>query len=181
MAAVVKNGVVTAIAFDNEPPVFVLQRTPLSHQAGWLLPTLGAATALLAILGLSWPISAFARWRYGRSFSHAGNRALAYRLARGLALADVVFVVGIVVALVNVLSSALVIDGDQDGTFRLFQLFGVIGLLGLLASPWNLVLVWTDKTASWWAKLTSVLTMAAFYVVGYVAIALHLLTLSMNY
>jgi len=181
MAAVVKDGAVTAIAFDNEPPVFVLQRTPLSRQSGLLFPILGAATGLLAILGLSWPISAFVRWRYGKSFAHTGRRATAYRLVRGLALVEVVFVVGIVMALVNVLSSALVIDGEQDATFRVFQLLGVIGLLGLVAGPWNLVLTWGDKTASWWAKLTSLLSTAAFYAVAIIAVMIHLLTFSMNY
>jgi len=181
MAAVVKDGAVTAIAFDNEPPVFVLQRTPLSRQSGLLFPILGAATGLLAILGLSWPISAFVRWRYGKSFAHTGRRATAYRLVRGLALVEVVFVVGIVMALVNVLSSALVIDGEQDATFRVFQLLGVIGLLGLVAGPWNLVLTWGDKTASWWAKLISLLSTAAFYAVAIIAVMIHLLTFSMNY
>jgi CubicO group peptidase (beta-lactamase class C family) len=181
MAAVVKNGAVTAIAFDNEPPVFVLQRTPLSRQAGLLFPILGAAAGLLAILGLSWPISAFTRWRYGKSFRHTGQRATAYRLVRGLALVEVVFVVGIVFALINLLSSALVIDGDQDSTFRVFQMLGVIGLLGLIVGPWNLVLTWGDKTASWWAKLTSLLTAVAFYAVTVIAVMIHLLTFSMNY
>ena len=181
LAAVVKNGVVTAIGFDNEPPVFVLQRTPGSMKASWNLPTLGAATALLALFALSWPLTAIIRRRYRQTFPHAGRRAVAYRAVRLLALADVVFVVGLVAALLNLLSSALVIDGAQDTTFRIFQLFGVIGLLGLVAGPWNLVLTWGDKTAGWWAKLTSVLVTAAFFAVSILAIMTHLLTWSMNY
>ena len=181
LAAVVKNGVVTAIGFDNEPPVFVLQHTPPSKQAGWILPLLGAATGLLAIFALSWPLSAFIRWRYKASFPHTGSRAAAYRMVRILALVEVVFVAGLVGALVNLLSSALVIDGAQDGTFRLFQLFGVVGLLGLIAGPWNLLLTWGDKTSSWWAKLTSVLVTAAFFAVSILAVMTHLLTWSMNY
>jgi len=181
LAAVVQNGVVTAIGFDNEPPVFVLQHTPGSMKASWILPLLGAATGLLAIFFLSWPLSAFIRWRYKASFAHAGRRAAAYRTVRILALVEVVFVAGIVGALLNLLSTALVIDGAQDATFRVFQLFGLVGLLGLIAGPWNLVLTWGDKTASWWAKLTSLLVTAAFFAVSILAIMTHLLTWSMNY
>ena len=181
MAAVVKDGQVTAIGMDNEPPVFVLQRATGLQQAGLVLPLLGASVALLALVVLSWPVSALARRRYGKAFAHVGARATAYRLTRIIALADVIFIVGMLATLLIMVSTSLVIDGANDWVFRLFQLFGLIGLLGIVVGPWNLVTAWRDPAASWWAKLVGVLLAAALIVIPVLGITLHLLTASLNY
>ena len=181
MAAKVVDGKVRAVWFDETVPAFVLQPVPASRDKAWILPLLGASTALLAIVALSWPVAAFARRRYGRTFSHAGRRALAYRLVRGVALLDVVFVIGMIVTIISTASNEAALDGGSDGALRLFQLIGLVGLLGVVVGPWNLVEVWRDKASSWWAKLTAGLVTLAFFSVSYLGFAVHFFTASMKY
>ena len=181
MAAKVVDGKVRAVWFDETVPAFVLQPVPASQNKARILPLLGASVALLAIVALSWPTAAFIRRRYGRSFVHAGRRALAYRLVRVVALLDIVFVVGMVATLISTASNEAALDGGSDGVLRLFQLTGLLGLSGLGVGPWNLVEVWRQKGSSWWARLTAVLVTLAFFSVSYLAFALHLLTASLKY
>ncbi len=181
MAAKMVDGRVRAVWFDETVPAFVLQPVPASQDAAWILPLLGASVALLAIVALCWPLTAFVRWRYGRSFVHAGRRALAYRLVRFVALLDVVFVVGMVATLISTASNEAALEGGSDGVLRLFQLTGLLALSALLVGPWNLVEVWRDKTSSWWAKLTAVLVTLAFFSISYLGFAVHLLTTSLRY
>ena len=181
MAAKVVDGKVRAVWFDETVPAFVLQPVPASQNKAWILPLLGASVALLAIVALSWPIAAFVRRRYGRSFVHAGRRAIAYRLVRIVALLDVVFVVGMVATLISTASNEAALDGGSDGILRLFQLIGLLGLAGLGVGPWNLVEVWRQKGSGWWARLTAALVTLAFFSVSYLAFALHLLTASLKY
>ena len=181
MAAKVVNGKVRAVWFDETVPAFVLQPVPLSQNKAWILPLLGASVALLAVVALSWPIAAWARRRYDHSFSHAGSRALAYRLVRIVALLDVVFVAGMVLTIISTASNEAALDGGSDGALRLFQIVGLLGLSGLVVGPWNLVQVWRDKTASWWSKLTAVLVTLAFFSVSYLGFAVHFFTSTLKY
>ena len=181
MAAKVVDGKVKAVWFDETVPAFVLQPVPASQDKAWILPLLGASVALLAIVFLSWPFAAFVRRRYGRSFAHAGRRALVYRLTRVVALLDVVFVVGMIVTIISTASNEAALDGDSDGLFRLFQIVGLVGLSGLAIGLWNLSEVWWDKASGWWAKLTALLNMLAFCSVSYLGFAIHFLVASLKY
>jgi hypothetical protein len=181
MAAKVENGVVKAVWFDETVPAFVLQRVPASHDKSWILPVLGASVAVMLLLVLSWPLSAWARGRYRASFAHSGSRATAYRIVRIVAAADVIFVAGMAISILAMASASSALDGSNDWVFRLFQLIGLVGLLGVIVGPWNLLETWRDPTASWWAKLTSVVVTLAFFALAWLAFALHLLTPSLSY
>ena len=181
MAAKVVDGKVKAVWFDETVPAFVLQPVPASQDKSWILPLLGASVALLAIVVLSWPVAAFIRWRYRKSFARAGRRALAYRLTRVAALLDMVFVVGIIATVISTASNEAALDGGSDGLFRLFQAVGLLGLSGLPIGLWNLLEVWRDKGSSWWAKLTAVLVTIAFFAVSYLGFAVHFFATSLKY
>jgi CubicO group peptidase (beta-lactamase class C family) len=181
MAAKIENGVVKAVWFDETVPAFLLQPVPPMRDKTWILPVLGVSVALLLIAALSWPLSAFIRWRYKASFAHSGSRAWAYRLVRLVAITDLVFVVGMIAIMVSTLSDTTALNGANDWLIRVFQVFGVLGLAGIGVGLWNLVETWRDAAASWWAKLTSVILVSSFLVVSYLGLALHLLTASLNY
>ena len=181
MAAKVVAGKVKAVWFDETVPAFVLQPVPPLQDKAWIFPALGAAVAVLLLLALSWPVSAFIRWRYDRSFAHVGSRALVYRLVRGVALLNLVFVVGMIMTVISSVSNEAALDGSSDGALRVFQILGLVSLLGLLVGPWNFMEVWRDKVSSWWAKLTAAGAMLAFFAVAYFAFALHLLIVSLKY
>ena len=181
MAAKIENGAVKAVWFDETVPAFLLQPVPSSHNKDWILPLLGLSVTVLAILALSWPLSALARRRYQRGFAHAGSRALSYRLVRLASVADLVFIVGMALTIIFTAGATTALDGANDWVFRVFQLFGVVGLVGVLAGIWNVAEVWRDGTSSWWAKATGVLVALALLCASGLAIALHFLSFSLNY
>ena len=181
MAARVENGVVKAVWFDETVPAFVLQPVPALHDKSWIIPLLSVSLIVLLLAALSWPVSAVVRRRYGREFHYVGSRARAYRLVRVAALASLVFVVGMVSTVLSMVSTALFLDGSNDWVFRVFQVFGLISLIGIIVGPWNLLQVWRDRTSTRWAKAGNAALAAALIVVPVLAIALHLLTASLNY
>ena len=181
LAAKVVNGKVEAVWVDEQVPAFVLQPVPSSRNKDWILPLLGASVATLAILALSWPLAAFIRWRYGRSFQLGGRRGVAYRLVRLVAALDAVFVLGMVTTIISTLSRTDSLTGATDPVFRVFQLLGLLGLTGVVIGPWNLAAVCGDKASSYWAKLTAVLVTLAFCSVSYLGFAVHFFTASLNY
>lgn len=181
MAANVHDGVIKAVWFDETVPAFVLQPVPALQSKALILPLLGASMGVLLLLVLSWPLSAWARQRYGASFAHTGSRAHAYRIVRLVAAADLIFFPGMALSILAMASASTSLDGSNDWLFRLFQLFGLAGLLGVVVGPWNLLETWRDPGASWWAKLTSLAVMLAFLALAWLAFALHLLTPSLNY
>ena len=181
MAAKVVDGKVKAVWFDEQVPAFVLQPVPASRNKDWIVPLLGVSVLVLALAALTWPLTAFIRWRYGQTFAHAGRRALAYRLVRLVAALDVIFVLGMIVTLISTASDTASLDGGSDGAIRFFQVLGFLGLAGVVIGPWNLAEVWRDKESSWWAKLTAIVIMLAFFSVSFLGFAIHFLTASLTY
>jgi CubicO group peptidase (beta-lactamase class C family) len=181
MAASVKDGVVKAVWFDETVPAFVLQPVPAAHNKNWILPLLGVSLVILLIVALSWPLSAIARRRSGGPFGVAGSRAWSYRLVRVVAIADLVFVVGMVTTIIYTASKTTALEGSNDWVLRLFQVFGAVGLLGVVIGPWNLVEIWRDRSARGWAKTMGVGLATALIATSVLGLMLHLLTISLNY
>ena len=181
MAARVENGMVKAVWFDETVPAFVLQPVPKLHDRSWILPLLGVSLTVLLLAAVSWPFGALARRQYGQPFPYGGSRARAYRLVRAASLINLVFTVGMITTLISMAGNALFLDGSNDWIFRVFQAFGLVGLLGIVIGPWNLVQVWQDRTARWWAKAGSAAIAVALIVVPVLGVTLHLLTASLNY
>ena len=181
MAARIENGVVKAVWFDETVPAFVYERVPASHDKDWIVPLLVVSLAVLLLVSLSWPLGALIRRRYAQPSSYAGTRMRAYRIARLAALANLVFVAGMVATIVSMAGTQLYFDGSNDWVFRLFQAFGVIGLLGLVAGPWTLLQIWRDSSSTLLAKANSAMLAAALIIVSILGIMLHLFTASLNY
>ena len=181
MAASVKDGVVKAVWFDETVPAFVFQRVPAARDKNWILPLLGISLAILLIAVLSWPLSAIARLRYRTTLADAGSRGWSYRLVRAVAIADLVFVGGMIATLIYTLSNTAALDGANDWLIRCFQAFGAVGLLGIIIGPWNLVEISRDRSASWWTKATGVGLAAALIATSVLGLMVHLLTISLDY
>ena len=181
MAAKVEGGIVKAVWFDETVPAFVFQPVPAWQNKSWILPLLGASVGILALVAIFWPLSALVRWRYGRTFEHQGARARAYRLVRLAALAEVIFIGGMVAAIVSTASNTAALNGSNDWLFRLLQLVGVVGLIGILVGLWNSREVWRDQGSSWWAKTTSVAIVAALASASTLAVMLQFFSLKLDY
>jgi CubicO group peptidase (beta-lactamase class C family) len=181
MAASVKDGVVKAVWFDETVPAFVLQRVPTARDKNWIFPLLGISLAILLIAVLCWPLSAIVRRRYGAALANASPRGWSYRLVRAVAVADLVFVGGMIATLIYTLSNTAALDGANDWLIRLLQAFGAVGLLGTVIGTWNLAEIWRDRSASWWAKTTGVGLAAALVATSVLGLMVHLLTISLDY
>jgi hypothetical protein len=178
MAATVENGHVTSLRTEDEPTVEMLIPVPATIDGRWMMPLLCAALAILAICVVTWPISAIARRRFGKSFALSGRPAMLYRLVRIAAILVFALVVGWVVVLGGGFAS---FDTPLDKWLRLLQLVGVIVILGAVAGLWNLATVWRDGSRSWWAKLSSLLVAGALASAVWFIFALNLITLSLDY
>jgi len=181
MAASVKDGVVTAVWFDETVPAFVLQRVPGARDKNWILPLLGVSLVTLLIAAVSWPVGAMLRRRYGSAFALTGSRAVSYRLVRICAIVDLVFVGGMLATITYIGSKTTALDGSNDWVLRLFQVVGAIGLVGILVGPWNVAEIWRDRSAGWWAKAGAIGLAVALIATSVLGWMVHLLTLSLNY
>lgn len=181
MAARLENGRVFALRTDADPPVEVL--TPVSPllDARWTLPLLRASLAVLLAGAASWPLAAIVRRRYGQAFALSGGPAWLYRGVRLAAIVDLVLVVGWMQFFSAVGKNLGMLDTPSDPVVRSLQLIGVLAILGALVALWNLAVVWADRGRSWWARLSSLLFAIACTAVAWFVVALHLVTVSLDY
>jgi hypothetical protein len=178
LQARVTDGRVTAWSTDSGAPIFSYIRPRGFAGSGAQAPVGLAAMAVLFLAALLWPVTAAVRWRYGRSFAHAGTRAVAYRLTRACAALAVLAAVLWTVVLAQVSST----DGaDVSGLLRAAQAAALLGFAGGLAvATWNLVLV-VPSPKAWGAKLFAVLMTLAFAYMLYLGLAYHLVGFSAEY
>lgn len=180
MSAVVENGKVTQLGFNNSPYA-VLVPAPWYLTRGLMFPLLLSAMGVLAIAALSWPAAAIARKRYGVPMKQQGQARTAYRLVRGLAWVSLATLLGWSVLLPSMLSKMGMINGGADGVVRLLQVGSVIGFVGFAAAAvWNAVLVWRDGRG-WGSRVWSVVMLATGAVVLMIAFNYHLFAFSLNY
>jgi len=176
--ATVSGGKVTRWGSDSSAPIWVFVRPGGLADAGLELPLAIAAMGFLALTFVAWPGAAIARWRYGRTFPYAGDRAWVYRLARIAALLALVAVIlwTVVLQLVSETTGAAVgamLHAAQAISFLAFVGGTVIALV-------NLWLVFSKK-ATWPARIFAVLLLAAFGYMLWMALHYHLIGLSGEY
>jgi CubicO group peptidase (beta-lactamase class C family) len=176
LAAVVKDGKVVNFATDDEPPVNVMQRVPAWASAAWNKPLLYFTVATLLITILLWPIQVLVRRRYGGSFALNGRRALLYRLVRGVALVDLLGFAAYGFVISRLSAGIANLDDPINGPLRLAQFLCLLGVIGALVAVWNLVTVWADRTASWWAKASSALITIACLAFAWFVFTMHLVS-----
>ena len=181
LAAVVKDGKVEKLTTDDIPPVFYLEPIESAAAAGWNKPLLGATMAVLALAVLIWPLTAFLRWRYQAPSPFRGGQVLVYRLSRGVALIDLVFLAGWCGVLVYGLQNLDVFTNAYDPLLRLLQLIGLVGVIGTVLPLWSAVQAWTSPVLRWWTKLFGTLLAAACLATIWFAFSQRLLSLGLNY
>jgi len=181
LAAVVKDGRVTAFTSDDLPPAFVFQPVPAAFNAGWNLPLLFASLAILALAAVLWPISAIVRRRYGGRFALAGRSALLYRLVRGVAIVDLLVFIGWAAVLAAVGADFTLLNGPILPLIRVIQILEIVGVLGAVVAVLNLLAVWGESGRGWWAKVSSLAMALACVSVVWFIFSLNLLSLGLNF
>jgi CubicO group peptidase (beta-lactamase class C family) len=176
--ATVADGKVTRWGSDSSAPIWVFVRAGGLADAGLELPLAIAAMGFLALTFAAWPGAAIARWRYGRTFPYAGDRAWVYRLGRIAALLALVAVIlwTVVLQLVSETTGAAVgamLHAAQAISFLAFVGGTVIALVNL----WQVF----SKKATWSARIFAVLLLAAFAYMLWLALHYHLIGMSGEY
>jgi hypothetical protein len=181
LAAVVKDGKVVMFATDSEKAVSAFQPVPAWASASWNKPLLFVMIGILLVTVLLWPIQALVRRRYGQRFPLQGRRAMLYRVVRGVAIVDLLALAAYAFVLSRLSAGIANLDDPINGPLRLAQLLCLVGALGAIPAVWNLVVAWSDRAASWWAKMSTALIAIACLAFVWFVVTLHLVSASTQF
>lgn len=145
-----------------------------------LMPLAGLAAAALLLTVLFWPVRAIVRWRFGRRFALEGRQAMAYRLSNFGALATLLHLGGWLFLVTYMMAELNRLDGRMDGMIVLMQVLSVLPVAAFLIALWNAFVVWTG-TASWFARLWSLVLVASTLVMIWFLIAAGFFSFGLTY
>src|SRR6202008_3723369 len=94
VAAKVDGQRVQMISADQIGGILVFLPVPWQQSGAWIVPTILIASVIVLLTTLAWPIAAWRRNRRGTPLALAGRERKIYRLARVVALIDVLFLLG---------------------------------------------------------------------------------------
>jgi hypothetical protein len=181
LAAAFGGARVRFLSSDDLPPVALWQPVPGIYAASWNLPLLGATLFILAVTVLAWPIAALVRRYYGRTLTLQGPARRLYRLTRGVALLNLVFLGGWLAFLIRGSDDLNLLSDASDPLLRLLEIIGLVGLLGLALVLSRLGQVFRDPGSRWWARLTSCALALACLATAWFGCAFHLWSLNLRY
>jgi len=180
LGALMQNGKVRWISFDEASPVAVWMPVSFWQSAAWNLPLLYLSLLVFLLTALLWPVAALVRYRCGKSFALMGAARRWYRLSRVVAILHLLFAAGWLLALLQLNIGIAHFNNAFDGTLRLIQLIGVLAILGTIAVVMNAVCAWRQPSG-WWRKTNSLLLLIACLAAIWFAFSLHLLNVHLNY
>ncbi len=182
LAAKIVDGKVALWAEDEFSPFEAFQPTPAWRDAAWLLPLLMLSVAAGLATLLLWPVTAWARARYGAAFALEGRERVSYRLVRllpgGAALVMAAWLATIVQMLQGGLSGAL-----DPWILTLHVLTVLLFPAAAVAAAWNVGVVWRGRHgwASSFARLWALVLLAASLVLLWVGLVFHLVGFGLSY
>lgn len=181
LSVLTSNGHVSALYTDDQAGV--LTYLPLSpwQSAGWRLPLIAFAIAIMALVAAAWPLGAIARLWRGRG-SEAAPRPRSERIAtRTMSIGHTLFAAGWVGVVATVATAPSVLGPRLDLPLRLLQLVGVVAVA---ATSIGLVLAarrWLRGGVTWRQRLADLAALAAGLVLSLFALGYHLISCSLNY
>jgi CubicO group peptidase (beta-lactamase class C family) len=179
--AVKKEGEsVRMLSSDEFGGIMVLLPVPWQQSGGWILPVVGVATAILVLTVLAWPIAAWRRWRRGTPLQLSARELSWYRLARVVAIVDVVFLAGWMGIVSAGDADLAAYDGRLDVWFYVLHLLGFIGAVGAIVALWNGWLAFAGKRG-WKATTWNVALGASCLAITWFAFAHNLIQFSLKY
>jgi CubicO group peptidase (beta-lactamase class C family) len=178
--AVKVEGVVKMLSADEVGGILVLLPVPWQQSGAWILPVVGIATAILALTVLAWPIAAWRRRKRGNPLALSPRELQIYRIARVVALIDVVFLVGWMGIVSAGNADLAAYDGHLDVWFYVLHALGFVGAVGALVAIWNGWLAIAGKRG-WKATTWSVGLAASCVAVSWFGFAFNLIRLTLRY
>ncbi len=178
--AVKVEGVVKMLSADEVGGILVLLPVPWQQSGAWILPVVGIATAILALTVLAWPIAAWRRRKRGTPLALSPRELQIYRVARVVALIDVVFLIGWMGIVSAGNADLAAYDGRLDVWFYVLHLLGFVGAVGALVAIWNGWLAIAGKRG-WKATTWNVGLAVSCVAVSWFGFAFNLIRLTLQY
>ncbi|MFS0773229.1 serine hydrolase [Sphingomonas sp. 1P08PE] len=166
---------------DSANPIAVLQAVP-----AWRNPTMFQLVAGLSLLTLLatvivWPIAAWVRRRHRLTPTATGRAALARRLTRIAALADLLYIGGWYTVLAPILSMHVdAYNSGLDGTIRALQIAAIVPVAAAAIGVWNAVLAFRTRH-DWGIRLRAAIVAVALLGFLWIAWMGGLIGWSLNY
>ena len=181
LAAEVKDGQVVRFAAEPLSPIMFIVRSTGAKGVGWLMPALLASLVVLALTVVFWPVAALMRRRYARPLPFGGAEAKAYRSGRIGALLSLLAVGGWIGVILTMFSNLKMLSAKFDWLVILLHVAGTIAVFAGLVLLLRHLLVVLKAPKRVFGKIWAVLLALAGLVCAWVAVAYHLVGLSVNY
>jgi CubicO group peptidase (beta-lactamase class C family) len=171
---------VQMLSADEVGGILVLLPVPWQQSGAWILPVILVAVAIVALTALAWPIAAWRRHRRGTPLALSPRERSVYRLARVVALVDVVFLLGWLLLISAGNSDLAAYDGHLDWAFYALHLLGIIGAAGAIVALWNGWLAIAGKRG-WKAMTWNVALGLSCLAVSWFGFAFNLIQFGLRY
>jgi CubicO group peptidase (beta-lactamase class C family) len=181
LAAKVVDGKVVRFSFDELSPFMVFERVRWYQNSAWLLPLLCASLAALLLTGLTWPIAAIVRRRYGATLALDPKSLRAFRWSKVAAIVIFAALASWALTVTLMLKDINNLGSKFDSHVRFAQIFGIVAFIGGFGVMlWHLWTVWSGARL-WPAKVWSVVLVLAAFFVLWVAFAFNLIGFGLYY
>lgn len=181
LGAAVKDGKVTAFAPAEFAPIILFVPASTGMNAGWIMPLLLAALAVMLITALGWPIVALARRRYGYHPTIAKRSLMLYRASRLTAWLMVIVAAGWMAMIAALSSDVGNFDGRLDIWMRLLQLLSLGAIIGTGLAIWNVRVVATGPDSRWFRTGWAVVVALSALFLVWMMFDMRTLTPSLNF
>jgi CubicO group peptidase (beta-lactamase class C family) len=180
LGALMQDGGLRWISFDEAAPVMVWMPVSDWQSAAWNLPLLSGALLVLLLTAVLWPIAAVVRRRCGKPLAVQGPARRWYHGSRIAAVLYLLSAAGWAAVVLRLDDSIANANDRFDPVLRAIQLVGALAILASVASLMNLSHAWRVP-GGWWRKLNSLALLLACLAMIWFAFSLHLLNLHLNY
>lgn len=171
---------VQMLSADEVGGILVFLPVPWQQSGAWILPMICIASVILVLTVLVWPIAAWRRRRRGTPLALSPRELSIYRIARVVALIDVVFLIGWMGIVSAGTADLAAYDGHLDTWFYVLHILGLIGAVGAIVALWNGWLALAGKRG--WKATTWNLGLAFSCVaVTWFAFAFNLIRFTLKY
>jgi len=179
--AVLMNGDrVRMLGADEIGGIMVMLPVAWYQSGAWILPTINIAAAILVLTVVAWPMAAWRRRRRGAPLALSPRELSWYRIARVVALIDVVFLAGWMGVVSAGDADLAAYDGHLDVWFYVLHALGLLGAVGAIAAIWNGWLALAGKRG-WQATTWNVGLAVSCVAVSWFAFAFHLIRFTLKY
>jgi CubicO group peptidase (beta-lactamase class C family) len=171
---------VQMLSSDEIGGVLVFLPVPWQQSGAWIVPTILVASGVLLLTTLAWPIAAWRRRRRGTPLAGSARELAMYRLARAVALIDVVFLAGWMMLISAGTADLAAYDGHLDWAFYVLHFLGVVGAVGAIVALWNGWLAIAAKRG-WKASTWNVALGLSCLAVSWFGFAFNLIQFGLKY